>query len=144
MPAKTDTPIPGRFVKGQSGNPKGRPPGVGKLNALRKMIEADAPAIVRSVADAALAGDTAAAKLLLDRILPPLKAESAPVRVPLGDADSLRAKAEAIVRAAADGALTADTAALLVNAIGTLARVIETDDLERRITELEQKSNETD
>lgn len=60
----------GTFAKGTSGNPKGRPKS--EIIALRKQIAPQAEAIIQQVIDQALAGDLTAAKIILDRVLPPL------------------------------------------------------------------------
>ena len=90
------------------------------------------------VLDAALAGDLQAAKLVLDRISPPLKAQAAPVLLDLPRPDNATDTAAAIIRAAADGELPPDIAAQLVATVGTLARIIEIDELKDRLESLER------
>lgn len=73
------TPTSGRFVKGQSGNPAGRPPNTkNKLASLRKELELAIiehvglprlKRIINKVAEKAEAGDMRAAKLLLDKVV---------------------------------------------------------------------------
>jgi hypothetical protein len=70
----------GRFVKGQSGNPKGRPPNTNnKLATLRKELELailehvgveKVKRIINKVVEKAEAGDMRAAKLILDKVVP--------------------------------------------------------------------------
>jgi hypothetical protein len=64
-----------KFKPGSSGNPAGRPKGSGYAH-LRAQIAAAAPEIVNTLIEAAKAGDSRAARLLLERVVPPLKAES--------------------------------------------------------------------
>jgi len=128
-----------RFRKGQSGNPQGRPRGSGLTGKLRKAIATEAKEIITAMVDKAKEGDTAAARLLLDRVLPALKAEAAPVAIPGMQAGSLSERASAALEAAAKGELSPDTAAALVAAVGGLARIIEIDELERRIAALEER-----
>lgn len=73
----------GRWQPGQSGNPNGRPPGSGAVAELRAGIAARVPEILSKLIDAAIAGDTQAARLLLERVLPPVKAVELPVEMTL-------------------------------------------------------------
>ena len=68
-----------RFKKGSSGNPTGRPKGkVNKSTELARKfqgaLEKDALDVIRAILDAAKGGDMTAAKMVLDRIIPPKKA----------------------------------------------------------------------
>lgn len=123
---------------GQSGNPDGRPKGIPNPQAkLRRMI--DAGKIVKKLQEAALAGDVQAARTLLERALPVHKASAAPVEVPgMADAPDLTGKAQAVLVAVAEGSIPPDMGAQLVTAIGTVARVAEIDELQRRIAALEE------
>lgn len=128
---------PTAWKPGQSGNPDGRPKGsINAATRLRRMI--DAGKIVKRLQQAALAGDVQAARTLLERALPVHRASAAPVEVPgLADAPDLTGKAQAVLAAVADGSIPPDLGAQLVTAIGTVARVAEVDELQRRIAALE-------
>lgn len=86
----------------------------------------------------ALAGDTIAAKVLLDRVLPPMKAEAQAVRLNL-EPGGLVAKADAIIEATGAGVIAPDVAAQLISAVATLAKITEVEALEERLTALEQQ-----
>ncbi len=73
----TRKPPAAAWKPGQSGNPKGRPPGVGEIGKMRAAIAGNVPAILESLTTAALAGDVQAARLLLERALPPHQARGA-------------------------------------------------------------------
>lgn len=135
-------PPPPRWGKGVSGNPAGRPKGIPNPQArLRKLI--DVEAIVAKLQAKAIEGNTRAAELLLDRVLPPLRAVAEPVQLPgLSDAATLTAKAERIVELVAAGEISPDVATALLGAIGQLARVVEIDELTRRIEQLEAQHGE--
>lgn len=129
---------------GQSGNPEGRPKGTPNPQAkLRRMI--DAEGIVKKLQEAALAGDVQAARTLLERALPVYRASAEPVQLPgLNDAMALTDKAHAVLAAVADGSIPPDLGAQLVTAIGTVARVAEVDELQRRIAALEERHGNAD
>jgi len=132
---------PGKpWPKGTSGNPKGRPKGSGLAGELRKAIASRADDIVAALVGKALEGDVSAARALLDRVLPSLKAEAAPVHVPgLAGAGSLAERAESVLQAVGAGDVPPDVAAALVAAVGALARIHELDEIERRIATLEER-----
>ena len=60
------------FVKGQSGNPAGRPKNCGVIAELRGSINQHVPEIIERLVKAAKSGDVLAAKLLLERVVPPV------------------------------------------------------------------------
>ena len=127
----------GRFAKGHSGNPKGRPPSLSP--ELRERLDKATPDIIDKIVEKALDGDLAAAKIILDRTAPVPKQSSATVTIPnLGsDSTTLVEKAGAILGSVASGNCPADVGAVLMQSVTALAKVIEVDELERRITALE-------
>ena len=126
-----------RWQKGQSGNPAGRKRGsINVATRLRRMI--DVEALIATLHETALKGNTRAAELLLDRALPSLRPVAEAIELPgLKDAATLTAKAERIVELAANGSVSPDIATALLSAIGTLAKATEIDELTRRIEALE-------
>ena len=128
---------------GQSGNPKGKTPGSGALQKLRAIIAADVPEILAGLVIAAKGGDTAAARLLLERVIPPMRAVELAVELRLPHDGTLTAKATAVLSAAAAGEIAPTQAAQLISALGTLAKINEVDELAARITLLEHKHAST-
>jgi hypothetical protein len=124
---------------GQSGNPKGKPPGSGELQKLRAAIGVHVPSILDQLVSAAQGGDIQAARLILERVLPPMKATEQPVELDLPNGGTLTAKATAVLAAAAAGVLAPGQAAQLITAMGTLAKITELDELAVRVAALETK-----
>lgn len=122
---------------GESGNPRGR-----RANPLsekfRKLTTPHIQEIVEALVNAAKGGDAQAAKLLLDRAIPPLKATDSPIVLKL-PAGGLAEQGRTILDALANGALPPNQATALLHALSGLARLVEVDELERRISELEKK-----
>lgn len=126
----------GTFPPGTSGNPSGRPK---SANAeLRKRLAKDGEKIIQAVVDQALEGDMTAAKIILDRILPPLRPTAAPVNVPTPPDANLTDTAQAILNAAAQGHIPADTASQLITATANLTRINELEELKPRLEALER------
>lgn len=122
---------------GQSGNPKGRTPGTGAVAKLRNSIAAHLPAIITQLVAKAKEGDAQAARLLLERVLPPMKPIEQAVALTLPTGEGMTAQGVAIVQAVAAGILAPGQGAALLTGLGALARIKEIDELERRITQLE-------
>lgn len=131
------------WKRGESGNSKGRPrtdASVGRA-ALRDKLLKRVPAIIKKLEEQALAGDVQAAKTLLDRVLPAVKPESLSISLPgVAEAATATLQAQLIVKAVAAGAIPPDVGAQLLTGIGQAARVMEIDELARRIQELEGRS----
>ena len=128
---------PGRWKPGQSGNPKGKPPGSGELQRLRASIAADVPEILAGLVAAAKGGDAQAAKLILERIFPAVKPVEQTQELDLPEGGTLTAQGRAVLSAVSLGDLAPGQGAQLLAAIGSLARVTEIDELTQRIDKLE-------
>jgi hypothetical protein len=130
---------PNQWQPGQTGNPKGRPPGQSEITRMRATLAGDVPEILAGLVLAAKGGDVQAARLILERILPPVKAVEQAVALELPEGGTLTAKASAVLTAAAAGVLAPTQAAQLIAALGTVAKISEVDELTARITALENK-----
>lgn len=126
-----------QWKPGTTGNPKGRPPGKSDITRLRAKLAGDVPEILAALVLAAKAGDIQAARLILERILPPMKAIEQAVELQLPEGGTLTAKAAAVLAAAGAGELAPTQAAQLIAALGSLAKITEIDELARRIEALE-------
>ena len=129
---------PGGWKPGESGNPAGKPSGSGELQKLRAAIGEHVPEIINQLVTAARGGDIQAARLILERVLPPVKAieQAQAINLPNG---TLTEQGRAVLAAVAAGELAPGQGAQLLTAIGTLGKVAELDELAARITALEDK-----
>ena len=133
---------PTGWQKGQSGNPAGRKPGTGEVAKIRAAIAKRVPAIIEQLTTAALAGDVGAARLLLERAIAPLKASEQAAPLPLPDG-TLTQQGRAVMRAVAAGQVAPGEGAVLLASLGTLAKLTESDEIERRISALEARDPKT-
>ena len=127
----------GQWKRGQSGNPAGRRPGSGQVAAMRARLAERLPEVVDNLAKAAVAGDIQAIRILLDRVLPPLRAEESTIWLDLSASASQSEKAEVVLAAMASGEIAPSQAAQLVSALGIAVRINQAEVLESRIAALE-------
>lgn len=130
-----------RFQKGVSGNPIGRKPGSkNKSSELREQLKAHAEDILKKLVAMAKKGDPTAMRLVMDRVMTPLREE--PVRLTLPPiktaADCVDAQ-QAIVGAAAAGELLPSQAQALSALVEGQRAALATHELAERIAALEQQ-----
>lgn len=125
------------FKKGESGNISGRPPGKTPGAKLRKAIEEQADSILQAVINAAIGGDMQACKMLLDRLTPILKSQALPVSLPISE--SLSEQGGEIIKATMTGQIPPDIGSQLITALANQAKILEIDDLTKRIEVLENE-----
>jgi hypothetical protein len=128
------------FEKGQSGNPAGRPPGIGKraTQAMQLLLDGEAQALTRKAVELALDGNTMALRMCLDRIGPPRRERAVPIKLPpVNDAADLAGTMTAIIAAAGEGAISPDEGGRLARLVEIFLRAVETRDFERRLQLLE-------
>lgn len=129
------------FKPGQSGNPKGRPPGIkDRRMALREKIAEHADELIELAIKAARKGDMTALSLLLSRAVAPLRAQAPSVQFDMPVDGDLAATGRAVVAACAAGTLAPDTARQLLDGLASLAALIDLDEVQRRLDALEQRS----
>lgn len=122
----------GRFAKGQSGNPAGRP-----HSELRRKLATGSDEVVQAVLEAAKEGDMAAARLVLERLVPPVRAAAEPLTFDYDDTAPLSDQARQIMKATSQGQIPPDQATSLLTGLANLARIVEVDDFERRLSDLD-------
>ena len=127
------------WKKAQTDTPTRRPVVSGDVAKLRAAIAGRVPEILDKLMMQALAGDTSAARLLLERSIAPLKAAEQPQALTLPDG-SLTDQGRAVLASVAAGELAPGQGAALLGAIGQLARVSEVDELAARVAALEERN----
>ncbi|HEX5454735.1 MAG TPA: DUF5681 domain-containing protein [Stellaceae bacterium] len=136
----------GRFAKGGSGNPAGRPKGAKNRATLlaEQFLEGEAAALARKAVAMALAGDAAALRLCLDRLIAPRRERPVRLALPaLRGAGDLGAAMAAVADAAAEGTITPAEACELSQMLETYMRAVAAGDFERRLKQLEAAQPET-
>lgn len=126
----------GRFRRGASGNPAGRPEGA--ANRLLRLARHGALEVWPSIMQAARDGDPEARKMVLAFGMPKAKpvaeAEALPF-LPAGE--KLTEQGRAVLEAAARGEISPDAAAAHMGLLRSLAELRQAEDLETRIAALE-------
>ena len=135
----------GGFQKGQSGNPRGRPAGSRNSATLacESLLEGQAEALTQKAVDMALAGDTVALKICIDRIFPVRK--DRPVTFPLPPINTGRDAADvmsSIMNAVATGQLTPANASELSKVVACTVKSFEAAEFADSLVPLGQLTDE--
>lgn len=132
----------GQFQPGASGNPQGRPAGTSNLAALRAMLKPHVPDLLINLVTLAKGGDVTAIRLVLERVLPPLRAQDEAVTLP-ALTGTLTQQGSAILSAMSSGQVTPQQAGELLDALSAQAKLREVDELEPRIRALEERVSQS-
>jgi hypothetical protein len=127
-------------MKGGARQGAGRKKGSGQAAHYRAMLEPYAEELIQRVVGMAKEGDMAALKLCLDRLCAPLRPTDGHITIDgMAGATGLSDKGELILENVAKGEITPSEAQHLMTAISSQARIVEVDELERRVAELEHQ-----
>ena len=144
-PENTGRKQTGRFQKGQSGNPRGRPKGARNAATLacEALLDGQAEALMQKAIQMALNGDTIALRLCLERIYPPRKDRPVtfplpPINTPLDVADAM----SAVLNAVATGRLTPADAAEISKVVACIVDAFEATNLTDRHVRIDKLSDE--
>ena len=133
------------FQKGRSGNPDGRPKGSRNVTtvALETLLDGQATALTQKAIDLALAGDIAALRLCVDRILPPRKDRPVTFDLPIiTTAAEAAATMCAILAAVAAGDVTPSEGSEVAKLVDSYVRAVEATELAARIERLERMTSQ--
>ena len=139
---KQDVAPNGRFQKGQSGNPRGKPKGC-RHRATRiaqAFLDGQAVALAQKAVELALKGDVAALRVCLERLVPPRKDTPVSITLPVVQTTAdLPMATQAILQAVADGQLTPSEAQAISGIIVDHGKNLELGDLAVRLDALEKR-----
>jgi hypothetical protein len=130
------------FRPGKSGNPNGRPKGARNKTtmAIEALLDGESEAIIAKLLEKAKAGDMAALRLCLERLLPLRRDRPIAFELPpIGCAADALAASSAVLAACAEGVLSPSEAAQVMELISAHVRVFETVEFEARLNALEQE-----
>ncbi|MDA8746656.1 hypothetical protein N9M66_00415 [Litoreibacter sp.] len=128
----------GTFGAGNPGKPKGARHKT--TLAVQDLLEGQAEGITQAAIDKALAGDTTALRICLDRIAPPKKDAHVSFGLPsISTADEASKAAQAVLTAVSEGEVTPLEGTTIMALVEGFRKTLETADLERRISDLEKK-----
>lgn len=133
--------VPTKWQPGQSGNPAGRRRGTkSKRTLLAEAIDARVEDVAKTVIDKAVGGCMVAARLVMERVHPPLRNEGPRVQFEYDRNASLVEQARQVVAAMSRGECDVDTGKILIECIASFAKLQETDELAKRLEALEQQA----
>lgn len=127
------------FKKGNPGRPKGSRHKT--TLAIQALLDGEGEALTRKAIEMALAGDTVALRLCLERLAPTRK--DAPVHFalpPMEGAENAATAMGAILASVASGDLTPSEATSLAGLVDVYRKTLETAELEARLKALEDRS----
>ena len=108
--------------------------------AIEELLGDEAERLTRKAIELAIAGDTTALRLCLERLCPPAKDRPIKVDLPvLTTASDAVAAMGKVLEHISKGEITPDEGQVLANLIERLRRTVETADLEHRIATLENE-----
>jgi hypothetical protein len=126
----------GTFTTGNAGRPKGARNKA--TQAVLALLEGEGEALTRKAIEMALAGDSVALRLCLDRIAPSRKDSPVTFQLPrMTTARDAAQAAAAVLEGVAGGELTPSEGAVVMGLVDAYRRTLETSELEARVAALE-------
>ena len=137
---KGSPPTPASWRPGQSGNPAGAPvtERTRIANTLVRAADEHREALVAKVIEQALQGCQNSQKLIFERFLGPVRAQTAPVVIEGIASGSVESRLEAVLAAASVGKITSDEASVLTGAIRAATEAASLASLERELASIRE------
>lgn len=132
----------GKFAKGQSANPRGRPPGSRNATTImvEQMLEDQAERLTEALIGRALDGSTHAMDIVFARLAPVRKDRTIEVDLPaLKTMQDVVSGYDAVIAAAATGSISVSEAQGLGALLEMKRRAVETAELEKRLASIEER-----
>jgi len=136
----TPTKTKGKFKKGSSGNPAGRPPGSRNKSTLacEQLLEGNAEQLTQKAVEMAMEGNIQALRLCLERIVPPRKERCINLESrPFESGKDLPIQVEDIMLAITEGRITPGEGESMCNILTSHAHIIEVAEFDCRLAALE-------
>lgn len=133
----------GRFKKGESGNPRGKPKGSKHKTSLlaEKLFENDIEMVCNQVISQAKEGNLQAAKIILARLLPPRKDRLINIKLPfINDSSDALEALRMICFTVGNGEITPLEGEALSKMVEIQTKSIELYDFEKRLQAIEDRS----
>lgn len=128
-----------RYVKGQSGNPAGRPKGAkNKREKILEMLSLRQESLFERALSMAESGDPKIMSIMLERILPPKPRDSQLPEYIEKISGSPTEQADKVLDLIYDKEITPSAGNTLLDAIQTRTSVAQVDDLVKRVAKLEE------
>lgn len=131
-----------KFQKGKSGNPRGRPVGARNKASLlaEELLACDIRSVCQMVVKKAIDGNLHAAKIVIDRLVPPKKDREVNLQLPKikTTKDVLKAVGN-VIKAVASGEISPSEGESLVKILDIHTKAIESYEFEKRLSELEKR-----
>ncbi len=131
----------GRFAKGNSGNPSGRPLGSQNKSTLivGSLLEGEAEQLTRKVIELAKEGNLQALRLCMDRLMPPAKDRTVLFEMPpIQDLNDISSGMSSITAAVSEGTLTPPEGEIISRTLEQRANIMVFQDLQKRVEKLER------
>lgn len=133
--------VSGKYKKGCSGNPNGKPKGARNKSTLaaEALLEGSLDKICKKVEEEALNGNMQAAKMILERFLPPRKDRVIEIDLPsIATFDDVLNAIGMTVNAVGSGKMTPSEGELLARTVESYAKALETFEFESRLKIIEE------
>ncbi len=132
----------GRWEKGSSGNPKGRPAGARNHSTemLKAMLEGQGPQLLQAIFESAVQGHIVGAqRLLLERLLPPLRQRPIPLPIARLEKEGPAAAISELLKAVVAGEIAPEEAESVTRMLLAQQQASAVEAFEGRLAALEQK-----